>query len=371
MSDDFYLLHRTESEGFFPGWGGESGNMFFRPLTALSYFTDSIVHGRDPAGWHLTNTLWHLVCSLLVFTLARQTMKSLGQAFCAGYLFLLLASHSESVAWVSGRTDLIATAFCLGSIIAFPGKGTLAIPLFAAGLLAKESVLITPLLWIVFHGSSSGWDARSKRLAAAGLAIAGLYITARFLLSEGFLSGAGEMSFATALEGVARYMFRVFIPPLSEGARPFLARYPFSVPLFLAVVLVAAAFITIRRAAPSRAFAAPALAFFVSLAPVIFMKVSLVDTRSERFLYLPGAFAVLALVSWTFRVSGRRTAMVLLTALAILQGAFLYRSNMNWRRAGEMCAELIREPVSDPPESYRGAYVFLNGYDEALLLFGE
>ncbi len=25
----------------------------------------------------------------------------------------------------------------------------------------------------------------------------------------------------------------------------------------------------------------------------------------------------------------------------------------------------------NPPESYRGAYVFLNGYDEALLLFGE
>jgi len=72
-----------------------------------------------------------------------------------------------------------------------------------------------------------------------------------------------------------------------------------------------------------------------------------------------------------FQVFGKRTATILLIALALVQGAFLHGSVTNWRRAGEICSELIREPVSNPPDTYRGAYVFRNGYREALTLFGE
>ena len=371
MSDDFHLLYRIENEGFFLSWGGEFGDMYFRPLTVLSYFTDNMIFGRNPAGWHLTSILWHLTCSWLVFLMARVTLKDEAAAFSAGYLFLLLACHSESVAWISGRTDLIATAFCLGSILAFLRKSPWALLLYAAGLLAKESVLITPVLWVVLVMKSPEWDFRAKRLAVSGLVVAGIYIAARFLMSGSFPSGAGEVSLTAGSESLVRYMFRVFIPPLSEAALPFLARNPFSIPLFLFAVSSCIALFALRRSFSRKAFAALVLGFFVSLVPVMFMKVSLVDTRSERLLYLPGVFAVLALVNWVFQVFGKRAAPALLAALALLQGAFLYRSNMNWRTAGEMCVELIREPVASPPDNYRGAYVFRNGYREALLLFGE
>lgn len=371
MSDDFYLVHRVSNEGFFCAWGGEGGDMYIRPLTVLTYFTDNMIYGLNPAGWHLTNVLWHLACSWLLFLLARVLLKDDTAAFSAAYLFLLLACHSESVAWVSGRTDLLATAFCLGSILAFLRKSPWALLLFAAGLLAKESVLITPLLWLLLAVKTAEWDSRAKRLFVLGLAVALVYTAARIVLAGGVPSGAGEVSFSVAAESIARHMFRVFVPPLSEGARPFLARNPLALPLFLLVTTAITLLFALRRSFDRRAFAVLVAGFFVSLLPVVFMKVSLLDTRSERFLYLPGVFAVMALVNWVIQVFGKRTALVVLTALALLQGAFLYRSNMNWRRAGEMCTELVREPVASPPETFRGAYVFMNGYEEALLLFGE
>ncbi len=371
MSDDFYLVHRVSNEGFFTGWGGENGDLYFRPLTVFSYFSDYLIYGLNPAGWHLTNVLWHLVCSLLVFLLARVMLKDETAAFSAAYLFLLLACHSESVAWVSGRTDLLATAFCLGSVLAFLRKSPWALFLFAAGLLAKESVLITPLLWLVLVVKTPEWDSRAKRLFVISLVVVLVYTAARIVLSGGVPSGAGEVSFSVAAESTARYMFRVFVPPLSEAARPFLARNPIALPLFLLVTTAIALLFALRRNFDRRTFAVLVAGFFVSLLPVVFMKVSLLDTRSERFLYLPGVFAVLALAKWAFQVFGKRTALVVLTALALFQGAFLYRSNMKWKRAGEMCTELIREPVASPPETFRGAYVFMNGYEEALLLFGE
>lgn len=371
MSDDFHLVYRMENEGFFWSWGGEGGDMFFRPVTVLSFFTDNLIWGLDPSGWHLTNVLWHLACSLLVFLLARVLLKDGTAAFSAAYLFLLLACHSESVAWVSGRTDLLATAFCMGSILAFLRKSPWAPVLFASGLLAKESVLATPLLWLILVVKTPDWDSRAKRLVATGLAVALVYTAARIVLAGGVPSGAGEVSFSVAAESIARCMFRVFVPPLSEAARPFLARNRLALPLFLLVTAAITVFFALRRSFDRRAFASLVAGFFVSLLPVVFMRVSLVDTQSERFLYLPGVFAVLALANWVFQVFGKRTALVLLTALALIQGAFLYRSSMNWRRAGEMCAELIREPVENPPDDYRGAYVFRNGYEEALLLFGE
>jgi hypothetical protein len=371
MSDDFHLAYRVVNEGFFTGWGGENGDLYFRPLTVLSYFTDDLLYGLNPVGWHLTNVLWHLACSWLVFLLARVILKEDTAAFCCGYMFLLLACHSESVAWVSGRTDLIASAFCLGSILAFLRKSVWAPVLFAAALLAKESVLATPLLWFFLVAKTPAWDSRAKRLLALGIAVALVYTVARLLLSGNLLSGAGEVSFAVAAESMARYMFRFFVPPLSEAARPFLIRNPFVLPLYLFAAAAFFGFFFLRKSFDRRAFAVLVAGFFVSLLPVVFMKVSLLDTRSERFLYLPGVFAVMALVNWAFQVFGKRTALVVMTAMALFQGAFLYRSNMNWRRAGEMCVELISEPVASPPETYRGAYVFMNGYEEALQLFGE
>ncbi len=176
---------------------------------------------------------------------------------------------------------------------------------------------------------------------------------------------------ASVAGNLLRYLLRVFIPPLPGSLRPFLEGHLYLIPLLTGVFIVCLLYPLYRRSREDfREMLRYMAMFLVSLLPVVFMSVSLFDTRSERFLYLPGVFAVLALVKWAFSVFSLKRAAVLLLVFAVLQGAFLYRSNRNWKRAGEICREEISSgDCSNAPDNYRGAYVFRNGCSEAMELF--
>lgn len=377
MSDDYYLVHRIENEGFFLGWGGANGDIFFRPVTVLSYLIDNLIWGVNSVGFHLTNVLWHIICTVLVYLLAVKLLKKNEAALTAGFMFLLLACHSESISWVSGRTDLIATAFCLGSTLSFLTGSWWALPLFATGLLAKESVIITPLLWGLLI--SKRIDRKSVTITALGLIAVMIYFVTRFFLSEGFPSNLGEFSFVETLENFTRFFFRVFIPPLPLALRPQILRLPIIIPLITTVVVSTMWFLHRKNRKNRNQDSEPLIpvligCFFISLLPVINMKVSLFDSQGERFLYLPSVFAAIFLVRWMYLVLSKRTALTILLLIGAFQGAFLFISTQNWKAAGEMCSSIINEVssgTSHPVEvidNYRGAYVFRNGFEEALLM---
>lgn len=63
---------------------------------------------KNSVGYHLSNLLWHLFSSLMVFFIACDLFSNRLKAFLSGMLFLILACHTESVSWVAGRTNLIA-----------------------------------------------------------------------------------------------------------------------------------------------------------------------------------------------------------------------------------------------------------------------
>jgi tetratricopeptide (TPR) repeat protein len=88
---------------------------------AISYSTSSL----DPVGYHLVNVLLHLLNTLLVFQLAMQLFIRLGSgrtqllSSIAALLFGIHPLHVESVAWVSGRKDLLYTCFYLLSLLIY------------------------------------------------------------------------------------------------------------------------------------------------------------------------------------------------------------------------------------------------------------
>ena len=404
VSDDFVLVHRAATDGYFTSWGGEDGSTFFRPVTTLSYLSDFRIWGSNPAGFHLTNVLWHFFTGTAVFLLLLSLLKQsrIQQpclfALLSSVLFLSLASHSESVAWVSGRTDVLATAFALFSIFFFyrymskpsTPEAVFAVVFFFLGLLAKESVIVTPLLWgALFVYSSSAGDkkhSRSKWLLAVSLLLTGVYLAFRIFPDGNFFSNMKSGGFlnisATGMaENLVRYSFRVFIPPLPVSFRHLVLSHPALVPatLFLLVVPLGIAVHRKANRNQKRLLVLLAGCFVISLLPVLSMKVSLFDTRSERFLYLPSVFAsgfLTVAVASVFRKTG--TAVVIFVVLTIIQGIFLHRSNENWRQAGVLCSR-ISESVSEyhpdsvfilaVPDSFHGAYVFRNGLNEAVAMF--
>jgi len=210
-----------------------------------------------------------------------------------------------------------------------------------------------------------------------GALIVLIYIVFRFVGFSNSTLDFYELSFTGILENIIRFAFRIFIPPLSMRLRPVISEYPVIIPFMLLTASIVMWIVYKRGSTNSslnKTFCYLAL-FIVSLLPVILMKVSLIDTQGERLLYLPGVFAIFALVEWMNVAITRRAALILFLLFTVFQGFFLYRSNQNWKVAGQMCSDIIHEAnsgsyiVDDLPDNYKGAYVFRNGFQEAILLF--
>lgn len=163
---------------------------YYRPLITLSYRLDRLLWGLNPAGFHLTNLLWHLAATLLVYRVARESLPRAG-AWAAACLFGVLPGHTEAVGWIQGRVDLVSTTLVLAALLgllrarrgagrAEPAWLTLAGLAFLAALLAKESAAALPLAWLAWEaaaGSPGPWRARIpgalRRLIPLGLAAVG------------------------------------------------------------------------------------------------------------------------------------------------------------------------------------------------------
>ena len=132
-----------------------------RPVMFLSLALDYRIWGLNPAGFHLTNLLLHALNVLLVYFLALRVTRGGLWAPLAGLLFALHPVHSEAVASMLGRSDLLVTALSLVGLLAFHGflrssalfrKGTLfagALLSYAAACLTKESGTVFPLLIVI------------------------------------------------------------------------------------------------------------------------------------------------------------------------------------------------------------------------------
>jgi tetratricopeptide (TPR) repeat protein len=129
---------------------------YYRPLQVLSYTLNFALGGFKPFGYHLLNVLLHVANTLLVFTIVCLVSRHTFFAAAVALLFGLHPINSESVAWISGRTELLAAFFSLGSLALYiqiyPPQGSdesgtnrtrllwgASLLAFLLGLLSKES----------------------------------------------------------------------------------------------------------------------------------------------------------------------------------------------------------------------------------------
>ncbi len=170
--DDRILIQKNEanisrislSTAFFSDfWSTETeagASNYYRPLVTLSYMIDYALFGAEPAGYHATNIIIHAIGVVGLWYLLLLLGLSSGGAALAAALWAIHPAVAESVAWISGRTDSLATVFMLLSVVAAvkgcqaKGAGQRWVLYFAtffgAGLLCKESAIVTPLLTMVF-----------------------------------------------------------------------------------------------------------------------------------------------------------------------------------------------------------------------------
>ena len=130
---------------------------YWRPTTLLSYALELRLWGGSPWGFHLTNILLHTANTLLLYLLLKRFRPEGALPWTASLLFLLHPAHGENIAWISGRTDLLAFLFLALSLLfrleyEERKRGLpLSLLFFALALLSKEAALLfLPLLFLLF-----------------------------------------------------------------------------------------------------------------------------------------------------------------------------------------------------------------------------
>ncbi len=127
----------------------------WNPLLWLSFGLDYSLFGADPAAFHATNVLLHLINSLLLFYLLSRYTNAVFESFFVAAVFALHPQHVEAVAWVSSRKDLLSTLFGLFAIQSYlAAKGTRScMPLvgffMALSLMVKPTYVTLPFLLVL------------------------------------------------------------------------------------------------------------------------------------------------------------------------------------------------------------------------------
>lgn len=136
-----------------------------RPILMFSYWANVQISSEDQSSYHVFNLLIHCITGLLIFLVIRRLLEFVGAPastrtpwaiFGAG-LFLLHPLQSESVAYISGRSDALCGMFSAASFTAFLYRRSPAISwagvasvvlLFLAAVLTKEQAVVLPLLFL-------------------------------------------------------------------------------------------------------------------------------------------------------------------------------------------------------------------------------
>ncbi|MGD0786066.1 MAG: tetratricopeptide repeat protein [Sedimentisphaerales bacterium] len=129
----------------------------WHPLTWLSHMLDWQFYGSNPAGHHLTNLIFHIANTLLLFLVLKQMSQALWPSAFVAALFALHPLHVESVAWVSERKDVLSTFFWLLTMWAYvryvrrpKAVNYLLIVVFLAlGLMAKPMLVTLPFVLLL------------------------------------------------------------------------------------------------------------------------------------------------------------------------------------------------------------------------------
>jgi len=282
---------------------------FYRPLFLIWLRINYALFGAQPAGWHFTSVLAHVVAAVLLYAMVLRLGKDRLLAATAAIIFAVYPVHAESVAWVSGSADVLLAIASFVCILAFSRDDRrsrlIGVTAFTAALLLKETAaVLLPLVFVEIYLNDEG----PHRMRDTGRRIVPLvavfivYLGLRFAALSGFGAATADVPFAVAAASIPRllwwYLTNLFWPANLSAFHDFeIAPVTFAsvaLPL-IGILTVAVVFWAMVRyvASSSAEKKLSILAIALIVLPIIpVLKISSLDLTNlvhERYLYLPSA----------------------------------------------------------------------------------
>lgn len=129
----------------------------WHPMTWLSLMLDHHLYGSNAGGYHLTNLIFHIINTLLLYIVLAMMTGSVYRSVVVAALFALHPLHVESVAWVTERKDVLSTMFWMLTLLTYilyaKKTGMLryltVIAFFILGIMSKPMLVTLPFVLLL------------------------------------------------------------------------------------------------------------------------------------------------------------------------------------------------------------------------------
>ena len=148
ISDNLYIKDPRSIPLLFKGYYTSNPDIprgMFRPFLLLTFAFNYFFDGLRPLGYHIINILIHCLNGILLYSLLRflKTDLKFGCALFISLLFMAHPVNTETVTYISCRSDLLVTFLIMFAFYSFgKEKFFLSIVLYILALLTKETALV-------------------------------------------------------------------------------------------------------------------------------------------------------------------------------------------------------------------------------------
>lgn len=352
----------------------------YRPLRDISYQIDYLVGGKEPFVYHLSNVSLHIIATLVAYWFLVLLFKGGPVSLLAAAFFAVHPLHTESVAWVKGRDDILFTIFYLLSFIMYLKHESIggwkeklyfltSLFLYILSLFSKELAVTLPLTIALYQMIF-------KRVKFSTLlpffVISAMYMGLRTYVlgqvaqQEEYWGGSFLATMLTMTNGVAQYVRLSFLPINQCADYLFPLSTRFDIWVVLSLIFLSMCFIALFLWGNRYALWG-SLFFFVSLLPVLNI-ISIKIVIAERFLYLPLVGFCIVFASSLCRTLYSDSSLRFVGGFIVCLFFFLtIQRNYAWSDEYSLWLDTVRKSPSNPRAHYGlgTAYASKGMMDEA------
>lgn len=376
---------------------------YYRPLLGASFMLDYALWQTNPFGYHLTNLIFHILVTILVFLLVEMLFKNRVIALSSALLFSVHPIHTEAVSFISGRVDVLCLFFFLLSLLLFLKYYSnkkfilylLSLFCFFVALLVKEMALTLPLILLCidyFFLSEKNFKGVVKnflRLYLGFFIILAIYFLMRsFFVAWEFIktplpipaNPSHYWRIFMAIRSLINYIrLSVFPYGLKFLYESKTANFLFAPDIILGIIVISGLmFLAINNLKKSAIVTFSIFWFFITVLPVSNIVNPGCLLFSERFLYMPSvgfciamSFLFYGLTKYkpkTSFLNWRKSIVFIFILLIIALARVTFERNKVWENNFTLWYETANAQPENPTAHFLlgNVYAKANIFDKAI-----